>query len=119
MNYSEIVREYYQRVDAGDIEWVVSMFLEDGTYDRAGIIYSGKDAIRRFYEEDRKVSFTHSNIKLWDVSDDIFVEGDFAGKGQDGSLRKGQFSDHWTFNKDGKVTLRRTSLFVGSDYIKA
>ncbi len=39
MNYCEIVREYYQRVDAGDIEWVVSMFLEDGTYDRAGIIF--------------------------------------------------------------------------------
>jgi ketosteroid isomerase-like protein len=118
MEFANIVSEYYQRVDAGDTEWIVSMFSVDGVYDRAGTHYSGKDAIRRFYEEDRKVSLTHSNIKLWDIRHDIFVEGDFAGEGKDGSSRKGQFSDHWTFNDDGKVTLRRTSLFLGSDYVK-
>ena len=118
MTDKETVKEYYQRVDAGDTEWIVQMFSVDGIYDRAGAIYKGQNAIRQFYEEGRKVSLTHSNIKIWDAGLDIFVEGDFAGKGNDGSSRTGQFSDHWTFSNNGKVTLRRTSLFLGSDYVK-
>lgn len=117
-NLLGIVEEYYRRIDAGDIAWVVDMFASDGVYDRAGEIYSGRDAIRAFYSAGRKIKVRHSDIRLWACGRDMFVEGSFSGTGADGSKREGQFSDHWTFNDEGKVTLRRTSLFTGSRYIK-
>ncbi len=118
-NFENIVRAYYDRIDAGDVDWVVGMFAKDAVYDRAGQLSTGTEDIRAFYAGERKVTLTHSKIKLWACDRDIFVEGTYSGTGADGSERLGQFSDHWTFNSAGKVTLRRTSLFTGADYIKA
>lgn len=115
----KIVREYYDRIDAGDVDWVVGMFAKNAVYDRAGQLITGTGEIRAFYAGERKVTLTHSKIKLWACGRDIFVEGTYSGTGADGSERLGQFSDHWTFNAAGKVTLRRTSLFTGADTIKA
>jgi len=117
-NVSEIVEEYYRRVDQGDIAWIVDMFAKDGIYDRAGEIYRGHQEIAAFYAKGRKIKITHSDIRLWACGPDIFVEGSFSGSGADRTGREGQFADHWTFNEESKVTLRRTSLFTGSGYIR-
>jgi len=114
----EIVEEYYRRIDAADIDWVVDMFAADGVYDRSGEIFEGRDEIRSFYAAGRKIKVTHSDLRFWDCGPDIFVEGSFSGVGADGSRREGQFADRWSFNEDFKVTLRRTSLFTGSQYIR-
>ena len=115
---SAIIREYYARIDAGDVTWVLNMFSKDGVYDRAGQAFHGREAIQSFYMNERKVKLHHSKLDLWQCGPDIFVEGAFSGVGADGSKRAGQFADHWTFNDAGKVILRRTSLFTGSTYIK-
>ena len=116
--FSKIARDYYARVDAGNYNWVVDMFARDAVYDRAGTLLKGHAELREFYFGARKIKVRHQDLKIWDCGPDIFVEGSFSGTGADGTPRVGQFADHWTFNKAGKVTLRRTSLFTGANTIK-
>ena len=113
-----VVKEYYARIDAGDTDWVVALFREDGVYDRAGEIYTGRSQVEQLFRMGRKVRFRHFDIQIWDCDQHIFVEGRFEGTGTDGDPREGAFADHWTFDDLGKVALRRTSLFSGSAYIK-
>ena len=113
-----LVQEYYPRIDAGDVLWVVDLFDEQAVYDRASEIHRGRAAIQLFYSSHRKIKVTHSDLNFWQSGNDVFVEGHFDGVGDDGSARGGDFSDHWTFNKAGKVILRRTSLFTGSAAIR-
>lgn len=115
---SKIARDYYLQVDKENYDWVVDMFAPDGVYDRAGTLITGHAELREFYTAARKIKITHQDIKVWECGRDIFVEGSFSGVGADGSNRAGRFADHWTFNDAGKVSLRRTSLFTGSGYIK-
>jgi len=117
-NLVKIARDYYAQVDAENYDWVVDMFAPDGIYDRAGEIIKGHAEIREFYEGARKIKITHGGIQLWATGSHVFVEGSYSGEGADGTDRTGQFADHWTFNKAGKVTLRRTSLFTGANTIK-
>lgn len=112
------IQEYYRRIDAGDIAWVIGLFAEDGCYDRAGTIYHGRGAIRNFYERERKVRMAHHDLEFWGVGNHVFVEGSFRGAGADESITEGQFADHWQFDGAGHVVHRRTSLFVGAELIR-
>jgi len=116
--FSKITRDYYAQVDAENYDWVVDMFAQDALYDRAGELIKGHAELREFYTGVRKIKINHGNLQVWQCGPDVFVEGSFSGVGTDGTERVGQFADHWTFNKAGKVTLRRTSLFTGANTIK-
>jgi len=119
MQALDVVKEYYARIDAGEVDWVVDLFADACRYDRAGATYRGKPAVRRFYDHERKVKLTHYDLRFWHAGHDVFVEGAFAGHGSDNSPRRGEFADHWTFNEAGRVVCRRTSLFSGAEFIRA
>jgi hypothetical protein len=73
----------------------------------------GRD--RSLYRQDRKIAVRHTDRRYRRTRPELFVEGRFEGTGEDGSARQGELADHWTFAPDGRVALRRTSLFVGAD----
>ncbi len=118
MKNEDKIREYYSRIDAGDVKWVLALFAKDGDYFRADAKYIGHDAIAEFYETGRKIQGEHSLENVLNHNNLVAVNGEFKGVGGDGSPKKIGFSDFWTFNDKGLVSLRKTYLAQGSDYVK-
>ena len=116
--HEPVVTEYYARVDAQDIEWVVALFADDAVYDRAGSNYIGKAAISAFYRGDRKIMGAHTLQTVASVENTVLVNGVFRGQGYDGSPKQIGFADAWRFNEDGLVSNRQTYLATGSSYVK-
>ena len=117
-NLKDIILEYYTRIDASDLDWVLSIFANNCRYNRAGQIIQGSAEIEHFYKSQRKVKLAHSQLESWHDGANIFVNGLFKGTGADGSVREGEFMDHWQFNSSTKVISRKTSLFSGSNFIE-
>ena len=115
----EKVLAYYPKVDQGDLDWVVSLFADDGIYDRAGALYSGKPAIADFYLSDRKIQGKHTIEHAAAAENVVLVNGVFEGVGADGAHKRIGFADVWEFNPEGLVVARKTYLATGSDYVKA
>ena len=118
MQPQDIVRAYYPKVDAGDVEWVINLFAETGVYERADAVYDGKAAIADFYRGDRKIRGRHSLENIVADGDTIIVNGVFEGFGADDSPKKIAFADAWKFDDAGKVASRKTYLAIGADYVK-
>ncbi|WNC74019.1 hypothetical protein RGQ13_08505 [Thalassotalea psychrophila] len=119
MTIEQVVIDYYPKVDASDIDWVLDIFADESCYVRADATYATKQDITDFYNNDRKISGKHS-IKNLTLNNDnvIAVNGVFKGIGVDGAAKDIGFSDFWTFDKEGKVTLRETYLAAGANYVK-
>lgn len=113
-DHEATIREYFPRMDAGDIEWVVNLFSADARYDRGDVTFTGKPAIAEFYRHGRKLKVRHVGLQFWSSGDTVFVEGGYEGVGGDGTKRQGLFADRWTFDAHGKVVVRRSSFFIGS-----
>ena len=118
MNPLEKVKAYYPKVDAGDLDWVIGLFSDDGEYQRADALYCGKKAIADFYHGDRKIQGNHKieNIVVEDSA--VVANGVFEGVGSDGSPKKIGFADVWIFDDSGLVASRKTYLAMGSEYVK-
>ncbi|MEM6935905.1 MAG: nuclear transport factor 2 family protein [Pseudomonadota bacterium] len=112
------VIKYYNRVDAGDVDWVINLFAEDAVYDRASEVYKDRTAIEQFYRSERKIDGRHTLTNVASSNDTVLVDGEFQGCGADGSSKKIGFADCWRFNEAGKVTSRNTYLAIGSDYVR-
>ena len=112
-----LIAEYYPRVDAGDLDWVIGLFSDDAVYVRADAEYAGKPAIEAFYRGDRKIGGRHTIQGLFESGDTVAVQGVFCGVGADGSPRDIRFSDFWHF-RQVKVVARDTYLALGSDYVR-
>ena len=71
MSRSDIIREYYGRIDRADTTWVIALFATDAVYQRAETTYLGSSEIKRFFTEERKITGVHT-------VDEIFMsdEGD-------------------------------------------
>ena len=117
-DFMEKVKQYYPKVDSGDIDWIIDLFDDNGVYVRADVSYSGKNEIKDFYENDRKITGKHTVEKIFTENNSIAVNGVFEGVGADGAAKKVGFADFWTFKDNGKVGMRRTYLAIGSDYVK-
>ena len=113
-----IVQEYYPRVDAEDVEWVIALFADDAVYHRADSSYVGKRAISSFYRGERKILGRHTLENIATDDDKVLVNGVFCGEGHDGSLKKVGFADVWQFDATGLVTHRQTYLAIGSGYVR-
>jgi hypothetical protein len=100
------------------VEWVIDLFADDGKYQRAEAIYSGKQAIADFYRGDRKIQGRHSLEHVVAEANTVIANGVFEGVGADGSPKKIGFADAWQFDSDGLVNSRKTYLAAGSDYVK-
>lgn len=108
---ADIVRRYYELVDADRIDELLALFHEDVVYVRQGtpdII--GMAAMRRFYEEDRVIAggrHTIGNV-LTDGSW-VAVRGSFAGTLKNGDEVELRFTD-WHRFRDDRID-RRETLF--------
>jgi steroid Delta-isomerase len=114
----DIVELYYQKVDAGDIEWVIDLFTDDAVYQRADCTYPGKQAIAEFYRNSRKIRGKHSVEGLVTEGDFVVAFGEFNGVGEQGQPKHVEFCDVWHF-RGSKVDHRRSYLALGNDYVKS
>lgn len=118
MTHEQTIREYYRRIDVGDIDWVLSLFDEASEYVRADARYSSKAEIAEFYRVQRRISGRHALANLLQKGDMVVVNGSFKGVGADGSRRDVGFADFWRFNRNHKVIHRATYLAVGSHVVR-
>ena len=112
------IQEYYRRVDANDIDWVVDLFADDAVYARANSRFEGKETIAGFFRSDRKIRGTHGIESTCAIDDLVFAKGEFVGVGDAGDDRRVRFFDVWQFEPGGKVTLRETYLALGHEYVR-
>ncbi len=118
MSNEQKVRDYYPKIDEGNVDWILALFAEGAHYLRADAGYLGKKEIAQFYEKDRKIKGKHSLESVFSTEDKVAVNGVFEGVGGDGSPKKISFADFWSFNEFGLVISRKTYLAIGSDYVK-
>lgn len=115
--YSDLIHRYYDKIDKGDVEWVIAMFAPAAIYERADAKLDGHDAIAEFYRSGRKITGTHLIDEPIVSGDTVIVRGVFDGKGADGSSKHVRFSDIWRF--EGRLVVsRQTYLALGSSYVK-
>ena len=110
-----LVKQYYKRIDADDLDWVVSFFSPDACYDRASAEFRGIGAIEAFFRYDRGLSGTHYLSTIWSVQNSVFAEGTFIGKNRYSDPVEVEYTDHWIIQDDMKVHYRRTELFRGAE----
>ena len=110
--------EYYRRIDAGDVEWVIALFAPDARYLRADEIYDGRDSIAHFYRDGRKIRGSHTleNVVVHGIT--VFVRGVFDGVGAMQQPKQVSFCDVWQFNRTEQVALRQTYLAIGASYVR-
>lgn len=116
----DTIREYYHRIDGGDVAWVVGLFSTGSSYNRAGVTYLGAEEIKRFFSESRKIRGVHT-IRRFITSPDcttIVAEGRFEGTGEAGDVREVDFTDVWDFGADRLVTSRATYLGIGHAFVE-
>lgn len=117
---SAVIREYYSRIDASDTDWVIALFEQDAIYERADASYEGIPAIARFFRDERKIRGVHSiDTLIVDEEQSVVVAlGRFSGVGQAVDARTVGFADIWHLSSTGRVTLRRTYLAIGHEYVR-
>jgi hypothetical protein len=114
----EIVRLYYQKIDAQDIAWVIDLFAPDAWYKRGESEFLGKDALAQFFRKDRQITGKHTIFGLWIHGYGSIVKGLFQGHGAEGKPKEVEFADFWVFNTQGYVHRRQTFLALGSSYVQ-
>lgn len=109
------IRDYYEHIDADDLESVFALFADDVTYHRPGQpSLDGMAEFERFYREDRPLSEGEHTVESLTVGDDtVAVRGTFEGK-QDGETVAFGFADHHRFDDNGLITERWTYTDTGA-----
>jgi hypothetical protein len=121
VSHDALVREYYGRIDASDLDWVVNLFDEDAVYERADATYTGRAAIARFFREERQIRGVHilSDLIPDNAEPTVVALGRFCGVGRSGDSRQVAFADVWRFRGAHRVIRRQTFLALGSQYVRA
>lgn len=112
----EAIRNYYEYVDHGEVEKLLSLFTEDVEYSRPGTDkIEGKEALRRFYEHERIIEEgTHRILKVIVSGTIAASQGTFDGALKSGDslsigfaeffeFRDGQIFRRWTYTDQGRV----------------
>jgi ketosteroid isomerase-like protein len=107
----QLVRRYYDLVDAGHTDELVALFSDDIDYRRQGTApISGRDALRSFYLHDRVIeSGSHTIDALLSDGAWVAVRGTFAGTLRTGEALTVAFTD-WHHVTAGRID-RRESFF--------
>lgn len=106
---TEAVHTYYEYIDEGDIDSLVTLFAPDVVYDRPGHPrIEGRTALERFYREVRPLSDgEHSIHSVLADGREVATRGTFQGVQNDTTVRLG-FSDFFIFDEDLRVQSRFT-----------
>ncbi|MDT9598476.1 nuclear transport factor 2 family protein [Sphingosinicella sp. GR2756] len=118
VGHEPLIREYYRRIDAVDVDWVVDLFAPDAVYERADATYDGIAAISKFFREDRQIRGEHVIDRIWTDGDSVAATGEFRGRGAAGDARNVRFADVWMFDADGRVRCRQSYLALGHAYVE-
>ena len=104
-----VVRSYYESIDAEAYESVFALFDEDIVYERPGQDdIEGIAALREFYLDGRPLTEgSHEVDALVSDGDTVSVRGTFSGL-QDGSRVSFGFADFFVFTDAGTVGRRYT-----------
>lgn len=113
----ELIKDYYQKIDDSNVDWVIDLFADDAVYQRANAIYNGKDEITQFYREQRKIRGKHTLYDYIDQEETVIARGVFDGQGEQGDPRAVEFCDVWSLNHN-RVVARQTYLALGADYVR-
>lgn len=105
----ETLSTYYDLIDAGDIEGLLSLFADDIRYERPGQgAIDGIEELRTFYERDRPLEDgSHEVFEILVDGTRAAVRGEFSGR-LDGEPVSFGFADHHEFDADGLITNRYT-----------
>ncbi|MDG4809348.1 nuclear transport factor 2 family protein [Micromonospora sp. WMMD1120] len=110
----DVVRTYYHRVDADDIDGMMLLFEPDSIYDRPGqesIV--GRSAIAEFYRSQPAIrSRRHSITSLIVEGFEVAVHGTADRTTLDGQHSTIGFADFFTVSGTGRFAYRRTFFFV-------
>lgn len=103
-------RNYYERVDAGDVQGVLDWFAEDGVYHRPGYPpMRGRAALSAFYGGERVISSgAHTVHEILVDGLAVAVRGRFEGTLKDGSTVSVGFADFVTYDRDGHAVERHS-----------
>jgi steroid delta-isomerase len=108
------VLRYYERVDAGDIPGILSLFAANATYARPG--YSecaGRDQIEHFYREERIIGAgTHTIDSVVSSGCEVAVRGQFNGLLRDGRHVTLRFADFFVLTPEMTFAHRETFFFA-------
>jgi ketosteroid isomerase-like protein len=105
----DVVRQYYEFVDAEAYGSVFELFADEVTYERPGQSnLSGMTEFKQFYLEDRPLEDgQHEILDLVAEGDTVAVRGEFSGT-QDGESVSFGFADFHRFDDEGEITERWT-----------
>lgn len=108
MDPESVARRYYDLVDAGDYDGLVSLFSENVVYERPGQpAIEGEAELREFYQAGRPLSAgEHQLHSVVREGDTVAVRGTFRGR-QDGDPVEIGFADFHEFS-DGEIVRRYT-----------
>ena len=113
MGAVELVKQYYARVDAGEVEELVALFTPDAVYDRPGYpTMRGHDALTRFYNDTRVIRRGAHSLEQWTVAEPVVaVHGEFTGTLRDGAEVRLRFADFFTLAPGEERISRRITFF--------
>jgi ketosteroid isomerase-like protein len=105
----DVVRSYYESIDAEEYESVFALFDDDILYERPGQVdIEGMGALRDFYLDGRPLTAgSHEIHSLVSEDDTVTVRGTFTGL-QDGARVAFGFADFFVFTDDGTIGRRYT-----------
>ncbi|MFI1018583.1 nuclear transport factor 2 family protein [Streptomyces sp. NPDC020965] len=114
INLSNLVHEYYSRVDAGDFQGLLDLFAADAIYRRPGYEpMQGKKSLESFYRGERVIERgRHEVVSVVAQSPRIAVTGSFSGQLKDGSQVYLDFADFFTVGADGLFSRRETFFYA-------
>ena len=109
-----VIREFYARIDAGDVPGMCALLSPDVQYCRPGYPdMNSRDAIDRFYREDRVIrDGRHTLASVVATGTDVAVHGDFSGTTRDGTPARHRFAEFFTVAADGSLASRRTFFYI-------
>lgn len=105
----EVVRSYYEYIDEGAVDTLVSLFAPEVVYDRPGHPrIEGRRALERFYRHVRPLSNgSHELHSVIDGDDEVATRGRFRGE-QEGTTVSIGFADFFQFDDENQVRYRYT-----------
>ena len=111
----EVVRTYYDVVDAEQYDELVALFAEDIRYERPGQEpLVGRESLRQFYLEDRPLDDgAHEIHSVVGDGETVAVRGTFSGV-QNGETVEFDFADFHEFEGE---TIKRRYTFTDRDEI--
>jgi len=107
-------RDFYDRVDRGDVPAMAGLFSADSSYHRPGYPpYLGREGMTRFYGVERKIrDGKHELESVIAEGPQVAVRGAFHGTLHDGEPIHLRFGDFFELDDDGLFTRRDTFFFT-------